>query len=307
MFAPTAESVSSSCFSQKQCETAVSSSKAVPLAYTLYEPQDAGSTKAPPIIFLDAILGVRSSWSELSQAIATQTGRNVYAVDARNHGDSPHVPDLDYALMAADVELFMRDHGLPRAAFVAHSMGGRTAMRLALTKPCLVERLVVVDVGPCSVPAIVGNYFVPQQLDAMEAALPRLSPHLSFDEAYREADRIFAGRATLENPSIRSLLLANLWRNGDSYDWKVNVKDVRKSIGGLVRAEDLKGITSPDVDALFICGGLSPYVSTAEHGAIRRAFPKARIVSVEGAGHWVHRDKPAAFLSLVKDFMAQQQ
>uniref|UniRef100_A0A131YZT7 sn-1-specific diacylglycerol lipase ABHD11 n=1 Tax=Rhipicephalus appendiculatus TaxID=34631 RepID=A0A131YZT7_RHIAP len=306
MFAPT-EPISSACFSTKQRETAVSSSKGVPLAYTLYEPQDAESSKAPPVIFLDAILGVRSCWNELSQAIATQTGRNVYAVEARNHGDSPHVPDMDYALMAADVELFMRDHGLPRAAFIGHSMGGRTVMRLALNTPALVECIVVVDVGPSSVPAIVGNYFLPQQLDAMDAALPRLSPDLSFDEAYREADRIFAGRATLENPSIRSLLLANLWRNGDRYDWKVNVNAVRESIPGLVRAEDLKGLTSSNVDALFICGGQSPYVPSAEHGAIRRAFPKARIVSVEGAGHWVHRDKPAVFLSFVKDFMALQQ
>ncbi|KAL1483890.1 hypothetical protein MTO96_050162, partial [Rhipicephalus appendiculatus] len=62
------------------------------------------------------------------------------------------------------------------------------------------------------------------------------------------------------NPSMRSLLLANLWRNGNRYDWKANVKAVRESIPGLVRAEDLKGLTSSDVDALFICGRQSPYV-----------------------------------------------
>ncbi|KAL1477247.1 hypothetical protein MTO96_035891 [Rhipicephalus appendiculatus] len=231
----------------------------------------------------------------------------VYAVEARNHGDSPHVPDMDYTLMAGDLELFMHDHGLPRAAFVGHSMGGRTVMRLAHKTPSLVERIVVVDVGPSWMPPIVGNYFLPQHLDAMDAVLPRLSPDLSFDEAYREADRIFAGTAALEKPSMRSLLLANLWRNGDRYDWKVNVKAVRESIEGLVDGEDLKGLTSSVVDALFICGGQSPYVPSAEQVAIRRAFPKARIVSVEGAGHWVHRDKPAAFLSFVKDFMAQQQ
>ncbi|KAL3215442.1 hypothetical protein MRX96_034154 [Rhipicephalus microplus] len=79
MFAPT-KPMSSGCFSSKQRETSVSSSKGVPLAYTLYEPDDGESSKAPPVIFLDAILGVRSSWSELSQAIANQTGRNVSSV-----------------------------------------------------------------------------------------------------------------------------------------------------------------------------------------------------------------------------------
>lgn len=175
-----------------------------------------------------------------------------------------------------------------------------------MAQPSLVERIVVVDVGPSSVPAIVGNYLVPQQLDAMDAVLPRLSPDLSVEEAHREADRMLAGRATLENPSIRSLLLANLRRNGDRYEWRVNVKSVRDNLPKLVRAEDLKGFTS-DVDALFICGGQSPYVTSVEHGAIRRAFPNARIVTVEGAGHWVHRDRPAIFLNLVKNFVARQQ
>ncbi|XP_049519918.1 protein ABHD11 [Dermacentor silvarum] len=301
-----AETVPTAGFSPKQRDAGVSSSRSVPLSYTLYESEEAESSKAPPVIVLDAIFGVRSNWSELSQAIASQTGRNVYAVDARNHGDSPHTSDMDYALMAADMELFMREHGLPKAAFVGHSMGGRTVMRLALKTPSLVERIVVVDVGPSSVPAIVGNYLVPQQLDAMDAVLPRLSPDLSVEEAHREADRMLAGRATLENPSIRSLLLANLRRNGDRYEWRVNVKSVRDNLPKLVRAEDLKGFTS-DVDALFICGGQSPYVTSVEHGAIRRAFPNARIVTVEGAGHWVHRDRPAIFLNLVKNFVARQQ
>ncbi|XP_065291551.2 sn-1-specific diacylglycerol lipase ABHD11-like [Dermacentor albipictus] len=301
-----AETISTSGFSQSQCDAAVPSSRSVSLSYTLYEPEDGEPSKAPPVIVLDAIFGVRSGWSELSQAIASQTGRNVYTVDARNHGDSPHTSDMDYALMAADMELFMREHGLPKAAFVGHSMGGRTVMRLALKTPSLVERIVVVDVGPSSVPAIVGNYLIPQQLDAMDAVLPRLSADLSVEEAHREADRMLAGRATLENPSIRSLLLANLRRNGDRYEWRVNVKGVRDNLQKLVRAEDLKGLTS-DVDALFICGGQSPYVTSAEHGAIRRAFPNARIVTVEGAGHWVHRDRPAVFLNLVKNFVPQQE
>lgn len=301
-----AETVPTSGFLAKQRDVGVPSSRSVPLSYTLYESEEAESSTAPPVIVLDAIFGVRSNWSELSQAIASQTGRNVYAVDARNHGDSPHTSDMDYALMAADMELFMREHGLPKAAFVGHSMGGRTVMRLALKTPSLVERIVVVDVGPSSVPAIVGNYLVPQQLDAMDAVLPRLSPDLSVEEAHREADRMLAGRATLENPSIRSLLLANLRRNGDRYEWRVNVKSVRDNLPKLVRAEDLKGFTS-DVDALFICGGQSPYVTSVEHGAIRRAFPNARIVTVEGAGHWVHRDRPAIFLNLVKNFVARQQ
>ncbi|KAK8777342.1 hypothetical protein V5799_029318 [Amblyomma americanum] len=131
MLAPACSAGPLPCVSPKPCEASASLSKSVPLAYTLYEPRNATLSEAPPIIVLDGLFGNRDNWRELSEGMARLTGRKVYAVDARNHGDSPHTPDLDYALMAADVEQFMREQSLPRAAFIGHSMGGRTAMQLA--------------------------------------------------------------------------------------------------------------------------------------------------------------------------------
>uniref|UniRef100_A0A023G7H7 sn-1-specific diacylglycerol lipase ABHD11 n=1 Tax=Amblyomma triste TaxID=251400 RepID=A0A023G7H7_AMBTT len=288
----------------KPCDGPAFLSDSVPLAYTLYRSIRAELSEAPPIIVLDGLFGNMDNWSELCEEMAHLTGRNVYAVDARNHGKSPRTGDMDYALMAGDVEQFMRDQKAPRATFIGHSMGGRTAMQLALYKPTLVERLVVVDVGPSTIPAVVGNYLLPLQLDTMDAVLPKLSPDMSFEDARREADRILAKQAALENPSIRELILANLHNPFGEYTWKVSVEAVRKNLPKLVHAEHLKGRSS-DVAALFICGKLSPYVTIAEHGAIRRAFPKARIMPVEGAGHWVHKDKPEVFLKMVKDFMAE--
>lgn len=259
-------------------------------------------SKAPPIIILDGLFGCKENWKDLSERIANSTGRNVYAVDVRNHGDSPHTRDLDYSLMVADLERFLHERELDRVALVGHSMGGRTAMLLALSRPSLVERIAVIDVGPSTIPAVVGNYLVPQQLDAMDAVLPELTPNLSFQQALRQADRILASRVT--TPSIRALLLANLRERDGLYEWRVNVKTVRENISKLVNAGSLKGRSS-DVEALFICGGQSPYVSVEERGAIRRTFPKARIVTAEGAGHWVHNDKPDVFVEMVTAFMVK--
>lgn len=302
MFAPE-EASSSPCALPKLWDEAAPSSASVPLSYTLHESTDpAVPTKAPPIIILDGLFGSKDNWKDLSERIANSTGRNVYAVDVRNHGDSPHTRDMDYSLMVADLEQFLRERELDRVALVGHSMGGRTAMLLALRRPSLVERIVVIDVGPSTIPAAVGNYLVPQQLDAMDAVLPRLTPNMSFQEARREADRILGTRVT--TPSIRALLLANLQERVGLYEWRVNVKSIRENLSKLVRAESLRGRSS-DVEALFICGGQSPYISNEERGAIRRTFPKARIVSAEGAGHWVHNDKPDVFVEMVRGFMVK--
>ena len=74
----------------------------------------------------------------------------VISLDLRNHGDSPHGAAMDFATMAADVAETMQSLGLARASVVGHSLGGKTAMALALTQSRRVERLVVMDIAPVS-------------------------------------------------------------------------------------------------------------------------------------------------------------
>lgn len=56
----------------------------------------------------------------------------VYAVDARNHGESPHSPNHRYEDLAEDVREFYRQHNIDKAIVIGHSMGGRTMMTFAL-------------------------------------------------------------------------------------------------------------------------------------------------------------------------------
>ena len=88
-------------------------------------------------------------------------------MDARNHGESPHTPDLSYDLMTSDVVHFCQSHSLEKIVLMGmclyisvscdiaplgHSMGGKTAMMVALTQPLLVDRLVVLDSSPRASP-----------------------------------------------------------------------------------------------------------------------------------------------------------
>ena len=63
----------------------------------------------------------------------------MFAVDVRNHGDSPHLPDMTYHDMTHDVVELMKEREIAEADILGHSMGGKIAMYMALTQVSLVN------------------------------------------------------------------------------------------------------------------------------------------------------------------------
>lgn len=56
----------------------------------------------------------------------------VIAVDARNHGESPHSLEHRYVDLAEDINHFYKEHKITKAIVIGHSMGGRAMMAFAL-------------------------------------------------------------------------------------------------------------------------------------------------------------------------------
>src|SRR3954470_4746673 len=99
-----------------------------------------------PLIILHGLFGSLENWRPMTRRLSLHF--RVFAVDLRNHGRSPHNVQMDYTLMAGDVRDFLIAQGLNSACVLGHSMGGKTAMQLALLHPDAVRRLVVVDMAP---------------------------------------------------------------------------------------------------------------------------------------------------------------
>ena len=57
----------------------------------------------------------------------------VFAVDCRNHGLSPHADEMNYRVMSLDMAQFLREEGLSEVDMIGHSMGGKVAMTYALS------------------------------------------------------------------------------------------------------------------------------------------------------------------------------
>ena len=91
----------------------------------------------PPIIILHGLFGSSRNWHPIAQALSDKY--TVYALDLRNHGKSPHDNIMDYPHMARDVLTFLENElgqkEITPVTIIAHSMGGKAAMWLALTRP----------------------------------------------------------------------------------------------------------------------------------------------------------------------------
>ena len=90
----------------------------VSLAYDDYNSKTTSS--ASPILLSHGMLGSRSNWTSIAKQIHKTTGRRVVAVDARNHGDSPHTDEMCYTSMAKDLEKLIIELRLGHVSLVGH-------------------------------------------------------------------------------------------------------------------------------------------------------------------------------------------
>ena len=241
--------------------------------------------EGPPVILMHGLFGQARNFGAIQRALAPRF--RVTALDMRNHGDSPHGADMRYPTQAADVRETLLSLGIQRAAVVGHSMGGKAAMALALQWPDLVGRVLVSDIAPVIYQH--GNTAFTKAMQAIE-----LSPALT----RRDADAALA--RTVTDETLRPFLLQSL-RFGPNPGWKIGLSEIAAAIPDLEGWIDLPG--HYDGPALFVTGAQSHYVLPEHRAIIRGLFPAARFVAVKNAGHWVHADNPAGFLSVLEAFL----
>lgn len=240
----------------------------------------------PPILLVHGLFGqARNLGVLIRKCLET---RQVIAVDMRNHGESFHDPDHSYDALAGDLADVIEAHG-GVADVVGHSMGGKSAMWLALTRGELIRRLVVLDIAPVAYSHSQAGY-----IDAMEGL------DLTGLRSRSEADRRLA--QAVDEPGVRAFLLQSLDLKANPPEWKLNLPVLRASMENLTGWPGTGGRTW-DGPALFLAGGDSDYVTEAGETAIREGFPNAVIERVPGTGHWLHAEKPAEVADRVATFV----
>src|SRR4051812_48213298 len=97
---------------------------------------------------------------------------------------------------------------------------------------------------------------------------------------------------------VRQFLLTNLGVKDDgTYFWKPNLNGIAKYLERLREFGSEK--KQFQGETLFIGGGLSNYIRKEHYPVISQLFPQSKVVTVEGAGHWVHAQKPQQVTELI--------
>lgn len=245
-----------------------------------------------PLLILHGLFGSGRNWGAIAKRLANSY--RVYALDLPNHGRSPWADTVTYPQMADAVREWMDAQGMASALVLGHSMGGKTAMQLALNHGDRVDALMVIDIAPVSYTG---------------------REHLSYIRAMQGVDLTrFSRRAEVEAElveaipldAIRKFLMQNLVQNDSTghLEWQINLAALGGNMDNLMDfplEPTLEPFGNP---TLFLAGGASDYVQADAAPAMRRLFLDHRLEVMDGCGHWPHAEQPAAFTEHLLTFLA---
>jgi len=240
-------------------------------------------TDKPGLLIAHGLYGSGRNWGVIAKRLSDS--RRVVAVDMRNHGESHWFETHTYRDLADDLAGVIGHLGGPFDV-LGHSMGGKAAMVLAVTRPDRVNRLVVADIAP-----VAYTHTQSQYIEAMQAA------DLSGIERRSDAKARLAPH--LDDPELVSFFLQSL--DVKNRKWTLNLDTLKAEMDHILGFPELSGRF--DGETLFLSGAESDYVQRDHRPAIKALFPKARFAKIPGAGHWLHAEKPREFEAALRGWL----
>ncbi len=234
----------------------------------------------PPLTLIHGFTQTGASWGPFGERLGAI--RTVTAVDAPGHGGSSDI----VADLGRGAELIAAAGG--PGAYLGYSMGARFALRVALDRPEVVERLVLVSASA--------------GIDDADARAQR-----------RAADEALAERVETEGVEafVAWWLRQPMWATLAPAQAAVDTR-LTNTAAGLASSLRLAGAACTDplwgrlgeltMPVLVVAGSLdTTYVRRAER--LAAALPDARLAIVAGAGHACHLERPDAVGEVVAPFL----
>lgn len=258
-------------------QSQIEKNEAIPLAFV-------SQGSGPPLVILHGLFGSGRNWGSIAREL--QTGFQVFLLDQRNHGRSPHAATHTLEDLVADLALWQKNQLQKPFHLLGHSMGGLVAMAFALRYPQALQSLCVVDIAPRSYPFMHEKEFALLQSDFTNS-----NSRSRIDE---EAAHIVG------DPLVRNFLLTNLERTDSGYEWKINVPVLYKSRLTAEFPEEKAPWSGP---TLFIHGSTSAYFQPGDEDICLKHFPSAQFQCITGGGHWLHVSHRDEFLNILKGWL----
>eukprot|EP00347_Sterkiella_histriomuscorum_P019495 403341410 len=272
------------------------------------EIKDANVNAQKNMIVMHGLLGNKLNWRGLcnrdevlfqfkifiNENLQILAKRNCYLVELRNHMSSNHHDEMNYMVITDDIIRFADKLQLEKFTVLGHSLGGRTAMTLACRFPDRVDGCISVDSAP--VDERTNLKFREFTYSVLEFMNSLSNKSLSKDQAIKEAQVFFKNKT-----QFVALLERNMDPNHkDEVKWLVNAEALFKEYDNIPYFDEQLRYQGP---CYHLVGEKSRQYS---YSAYQKVFPNITtedIVVVNGAGHWVHFDKPLETIKHIAKFL----
>lgn len=268
---------------------------------------DWGNADAPLLLLIHGGRDHCRSWDWVARALRSDW--HVIAPDLRGHGDSAWSPEGNYDMSSFVYDLSQLIHQLggKPVTIVAHSLGGNIALRYSGLYPDMVRRLAAIEgLGPS--PKLLAEraatpcaeHFRRWITDKRAAAGRIPKRYASIEDAFA---RMRAENSYLSEEQARHLTIHGINRNEDgTWSWKFD---------NYLNVWSFSDISQPEIETLWsnincptlLMYGANSWASNPERDGRLRHFHTARVVELEDAGHWLHHDQFARFMTELQTFL----
>jgi len=241
----------------------------------------------PPVVLFHGLFGSSDNLRAVARGL--EEAYRLILPDLPNRGSSPHIGSSTHEAMVDSIARFLDEEVEDNPVIGGHSIGGKLAMLLALRNPDRFSALVVIDMAP-------------REYEASHVELIEAMRSVPLDEigARRDADAHLASVVT--NAGVRSFLLKNLVRRGDSFAWRLDLAAIEADYQNMLGWRPPEG--TYDRPCLFAGGERSRYLQAdRDRDLIHSLFPRAQIRMIKDAGHWLHADKPEEVVQVIRSFL----
>ena len=252
------------------------------------------------LLILHGLFGNKMNFRSLAKRAEMSGTADVYLLDLRNHGESGHSDSMKIKDCAKDLQQFMDDHELERAAIFGHSLGGRVAMQASFDMPDRIVGLVVGDIAPVDYTKIsLANHDLINYLAGVD--LQSLGSRQSVKRAI--VNYLGGGIAASQ---VADFLMTNVVEDENKLlRWRINLPVLRRDY-------EAYNAFIPDVGSTYdgplavIYGTQSEFMPPRIFPEFKKYFPNIDLdkdfKSIDG-GHWIHSVNPELFLRYMKEFM----
>jgi pimeloyl-ACP methyl ester carboxylesterase len=254
-----------------------------------------GDPSSPTLIALHGLRGHGHSWDSFSEPMSS--AYHILALDQRGRGDSDWAPDGQYTSEAyvKDLEGFCEALQLRHFILMGHSMGGRNSMVFAARHPSMVNRLIIVDIGPEGDPR--GTARIKREIVAAQEEYPSFE---ELFEAQQQGNPLLSPEMLRRRLTYQTKTLPN-GKIGWRYDVEIRRQwreDRRPS-----QEELWPAIATIPCPTLIVRGMETDVLPLQVAQRMLQVMPKAQLAQVERAAHMVMEENPEGFLQVVRDFL----